>query len=340
MRKNLLSKLALTAAFILILGSAVNGQITPTNIFMSFYDDASTYNGELLAVGTIVTAYDPDGVLCGRQVVDEIGTYRYMPVYGDDVYTPSVDEGAEAGDTIRFEINGRPATAVGNVVFANQATSQVQLSASGDVILTLVNPPMDTLGTFNWTVRFEIQVRNDGEGTDFYGVDAVSSYPDYTTEPQADTAYAEPGETVTVSFDITIPLWAPGGDTVNVIDYTVYSLNDPSVEVSGEVTLYFTVTDVEDDANPNLPISFTLYQNYPNPFNPTTTIAYSLPSASKVELQIINVLGQAVEIRDLGYKSAGEHEIQYNASSLATGVYFYRIVTENSAQSRKMVLMK
>ena len=336
MRKNFLSKLALTAAFILILGSAVNGQVT----FTSFFDSTSTYNGQPLAIGTVVKAYDPDNVHCGTYIVDKaIGHYGFMPVYGDDLTTPSVDEGAEPGDTIRFEINGRPTTTIGDATFADQVTKQVQLSANGNIALTLVNPPLDMLGSFAQTIRFEMDVRNDGEGTDFYGVDAFSSQPGYTVEPQADTSYAEPGEIVTVSFDITTPLW-PGQDTVNIIDFTVYSLNDPTVSISGQTTLYFTITDVEDDNNHGLPISFTLQQNYPNPFNPTTTIAYSLPTASKVELQIINVLGQAVETRDLGYISAGDHEIVYNASSLATGVYFYRIVTDNSAQTRKMVLMK
>lgn len=345
MRKNILSRLALTAAFILILGSAVNGQIIPGPISDQLFDSTTTYNGLPVKIGSIIKAYDSDGVLCGIDTVKNVeGSWGYMSVYGDDPSTDSIDEGGDLdNDTLRFEINGRPATVTaGDPIFAGSMTPTprlLSLAATGNVALTLINPPLDMLGSFNRTIRFEMQVRNDGEGTDFYGVEAISSQPGYTIEPQADTTYADAGETVTVSFDITTPIW-PGNDTVNVIDFTVYSLTDPSVSVSGEVTLYFTITDVEDDTNPGLPTNFTLYQNYPNPFNPTTTISYSLPSGSKVELQILNVLGQAIETRNFGYQSAGDYEIYYDASTLATGVYFYRIVTENSTQSRKMVLMK
>ena len=328
-------------AFILILGSAVNGQITPTNIWTSFYDDVSTYNGQPLVIGTVVEAFDPDGILCGRYVVDKaVGSYGFMTVYGDDLTTSGVDEGAVEDDAITFTINGRPATATGDATFTHQEVKQVSLSASATVMaLTLVNPPLDMLGSFNQTITFTMDVRNDGDGLDFYGVSAVSAQVGYTTLPQTDTVYAQPGETVTLNFKIHTPVW-PGDDTVNVIDYEVYSLNDPSVSVGGSVILYFTITDVGDDNHPGLPTNFTLYQNYPNPFNPTTTIAYSLPKASRVELQVVNILGQLVETQDLGSKSPGDHEIEYDASNLASGVYFYRIITDYSAQTRKMILMK
>ena len=75
-----------------------------------------------------------------------------------------------------------------------------------------------------------------------------------------------------------------------------------------------------------LPKEFVLEQNYPNPFNPTTTIRYALPKESKVQLRIYNVLGQEVktlvdEIQDVGYKS-----VEWNSGSVASGIYFCRIV--------------
>ena len=89
-----------------------------------------------------------------------------------------------------------------------------------------------------------------------------------------------------------------------------------------------------------LPGGFTLYQNYPNPFNPTTTIAFSLPTRSRVELQVIDVLGRSVETRELGQLPAGDHQYEYDASNLASGVYFYRVITDTGNQTRKMVLVK
>lgn len=341
MRKKIPSQLILALAFILILGSAVNGQITPTNIFTSFFDSVSTYNGELLPIGSVVKAYDPDGVLCGMYVVDKAeGHYGFMAVYGDDPLTSGVDEGAELGDEISFEINGRPATAVGDVMFADQVVKKVELSASATTMgLTLINPPTDMLGSFNQVITFEFDVRNDGDGLDFYGVTATSSQAGYTTQPQTDTVYAEPGETVTLSFSILTPVW-PGSDTVNTVTWEAHSIIDPIESVGGEVKLYFTITDVEDDDNSGLPTGFTLYQNYPNPFNPTTTIGYSLPRASRVEMQVMNVLGQTIDRRELGTQPAGDHQIEYDASNLSSGIYFYRVVTEFSTDTRKMVLTK
>jgi hypothetical protein len=90
----------------------------------------------------------------------------------------------------------------------------------------------------------------------------------------------------------------------------------------------------------NLPTTFELAQNYPNPFNPTTTIAFSLPTAGKVKLDVYNVLGQTVTTLVNGQMSAGTHEVDFDASSLSSGVYFYRLSTELATETRKMVLLK
>ena len=99
-------------------------------------------------------------------------------------------------------------------------------------------------------------------------------------------------------------------------------------------------TDVGDDVVGLLPNSLHLAQNYPNPFNPTTTIAFSLPARSQVNLEIINVLGRTVDRLDLGALSNGSHSVEYDGSSLASGVYFYRLVTERGHETRKMILLK
>ncbi|MBS4029684.1 MAG: choice-of-anchor D domain-containing protein, partial [Ignavibacteriales bacterium] len=92
-----------------------------------------------------------------------------------------------------------------------------------------------------------------------------------------------------------------------------------------------------------IPTSFALYQNYPNPFNPTTTIRFDLPKSSLVSLKIYNILGQ--EITTLLNKQEydeGQYEIVFDASRLATGVYFYRLsLNDNSfTEVKKLVLLK
>ncbi len=89
-----------------------------------------------------------------------------------------------------------------------------------------------------------------------------------------------------------------------------------------------------------LPVEYALEQNYPNPFNPITTIAYNLPRDSKVRVTVSNILGETVEVIADGVQNAGRHTVQFDASALSSGIYFYRIEAGNFRQIRKMVVLK
>ncbi|MFQ6678133.1 MAG: T9SS type A sorting domain-containing protein [Fidelibacterota bacterium] len=95
----------------------------------------------------------------------------------------------------------------------------------------------------------------------------------------------------------------------------------------------------ENDHN-MIPSSFILHQNYPNPFNPTTTIRYELPVQSKVRLTIYNVMGQEVVVLVNGELIAGEHEVIWNAGSIPSGIYFYRLETPGKQLTKKLVVLK
>jgi hypothetical protein len=90
----------------------------------------------------------------------------------------------------------------------------------------------------------------------------------------------------------------------------------------------------------DLPKEFELEQNFPNPFNPSTTIEFSIPSAQFVTLKVYDLLGQEVATLVNGQQTAGTHRVQWNASSLSTGFYFYKMETGNFLQTRKLMLMK
>ena len=85
---------------------------------------------------------------------------------------------------------------------------------------------------------------------------------------------------------------------------------------------------------------FSLKQNYPNPFNPTTQITYSIPSAQKVVLKVFNALGQNVITLMDNEQIAGNYSIDFDASELASGIYFYRLQAGDFVQIKKMILMK
>jgi Secretion system C-terminal sorting domain len=86
--------------------------------------------------------------------------------------------------------------------------------------------------------------------------------------------------------------------------------------------------------------SFNLQQNYPNPFNPTTQINYAIPIESHVKLKIYNMLGNEVATLVDEVKPAGEFTVKFDASSLASGVYIYRLQTDYSVATKKLTLIK
>jgi hypothetical protein len=322
----------------------LGAQVIETNTWTDFCDSASTFNGALVPVGSIVDAYDPDGVHCGTFKVHTTGLYGFMPVYGDEAGT-GPDEGAEFGDHISFKINGRPATIVSgsDTWDPTSEPKQVHLSATGTILISGVEMPGDWTISPGETVTFRVKVRNDSpDGViDMYSVTASNSHPEFIATPQDSVRHANPGQTVTLYFDITVPLWVSNpDDTVSIVTFSVYSELDPTQKVDGSITVSMSLTDVTEGPWDGLPGTFQLAQNYPNPFNPTTHIAFNLPARSSARLEIIDMLGRFVETRDLGILSAGTHELEYDGSALSSGVYFYRVVTEHAAKARKMVLLK
>ncbi len=324
----------------------------PTQRNAFYAGEGQLFNGELLPVGSIIEAFDQSGVICGRDTVtDAHGKFGAMAVYGDDKTPPdTLDEGMSTGEEIVFTINGRAATVdSGSVVWQNvQEDSifvrRVKLSATGTVALTPISLPQAQLMAPGQTRRVWVTVRNDGDGLDFYSVTVqtadTGSSPAWTAAAQNDFVYAEPGEEVSLYFDITLNFFGGGGDTTYNVPFSVYSNLDTGERVDDEVIVTKSITDVDDPADNLLPGGFALRQNYPNPFNPSTTIGFSLPSRTAAELTIIDLLGRTVDRIDLGVLSSGDHEIDYDASDLSSGVYFYRLVTEQFSEARKMVLLK
>jgi hypothetical protein len=99
------------------------------------------------------------------------------------------------------------------------------------------------------------------------------------------------------------------------------------------------ISEVEENET-SLPGNFDLEQNYPNPFNPTTTISFSLPVEGNVSLKIFNVIGREVVelVNDNLY--AGRYSFQWDAKYQASGIYFYKLITDSYVEMKKMVLLK
>jgi len=98
-----------------------------------------------------------------------------------------------------------------------------------------------------------------------------------------------------------------------------------------------TGVDERPDA---LPVGFALEQNYPNRLQPSTTIRYALPNRSHATLTVFNTLSQQVALLQNGEQEAGYHEVKFDASGLASGVYFYRLQARDFVQTRKLLVLK
>jgi len=100
-----------------------------------------------------------------------------------------------------------------------------------------------------------------------------------------------------------------------------------------------TAVSIEDEGS-GIPQEFTLAQNYPNPFNPTTTIGYQLPQQSEVRLEVFDMIGRRVATLVDETMQAGHHRVEFKASNLASGIYFYRMAAGDEVMMRKLTLIK
>jgi hypothetical protein len=107
---------------------------------------------------------------------------------------------------------------------------------------------------------------------------------------------------------------------------------------SASLTQIVNTTSVENENNP--PSDFVLYQNYPNPFNPATIIKYNIPYYSNVTLKVYDVIGKEVATLVNESKSAGNYEVVFKADNLSSGIYFYKLISGDVVQTKKMVLLR
>jgi hypothetical protein len=114
---------------------------------------------------------------------------------------------------------------------------------------------------------------------------------------------------------------------------------------SNQVSITTVISAIVREIGLEIPKDYALLQNYPNPFNPSTTIRFALPTNAQVEIKLFNAIGQEVELILSAEFNAGTHEAVFNASNLASGIYFYMIKAlgsngNNFNATKRMILMK
>jgi hypothetical protein len=142
------------------------------------------------------------------------------------------------------------------------------------------------------------------------------------------------------------------GDTWTMVDTGMIYLQIPALEASDSTLFAGTrgagvwrrplremVTAV-DDAPAGVPLSFALEQNYPNPFNPSSTITFELPRSSDVKLSVFDLLGREISVLVNERREAGVHQVKFDGSGLASGVYFYRLKAGEIVATKRSILVR
>jgi hypothetical protein len=124
-----------------------------------------------------------------------------------------------------------------------------------------------------------------------------------------------------------------------------YTGTNPSFQVTvnnfmNQIAIYDTINTGINQIGNEIPDKYSLLQNYPNPFNHATTIKFNLPNSGNVSLKIYDVLGKEVDNLFAGFLKAGYYQLNFNASYLSSGVYFYKLESNNFMDIKRMLMIK
>jgi uncharacterized delta-60 repeat protein len=228
-------------------------------------------------------------------------------------------------------VTGSSAMYIGQLIDSNYATIKYNTSGQQQWV-ALYNGPNNSID-----VSRSVSVDNDGN-TYITGTSRGINSDDYTTikyTPSGATAWIMIYDGPASSTDYSVAVVIDNNQNAYV---TGRSLGNGSgfdyatIKYSSLVGINITSTEI--------PSRFNLYQNYPNPFNPSTKIRFDLPRASNVELKIYNSIGALAGDYSLGNLSPASYEYLLNLSSFSSGVYFYKLITSDASQTKKMILVK
>jgi PKD repeat protein len=297
------------------------------------YANAGTYNVALTATGpggtntntktNYITVTEP------APVADFTGT----PTLGNkplNVQFTNQSTGSITNYAWTFGDGGTSVQASPSYSYANAGTYNVALSVTGPggtntktrtnyITVTELAPVVDFSGTPTYGYKpLNVQFTNQSTGS-------ITAYA-WTFGDGGTSSVANPSYSYTSAgtYNVELTVTGPGGSNSKTRNNYV-TVNNPTF-----------VKQIDF----NIPVKYELYQNYPNPFNPNTLIKFSLPEPAYVILKIYNNLGQIVDELFSQNMSGGTYSIEWNASRVPSGIYFYRIVTNKFSETKKLLLLK
>ena len=189
--------------------------------------------------------------------------------------------------------------------------------------------------TNSFTLQYEL--RNDGSTASAFKITARVSTSDtnvINTKGKLSFGNIDPGQVKGTSVGLEYFTQNNPGS----IDFIVHIFSDGRFFWSDSFTVDIVTGIAENEIN--LPIEYTLKQNYPNPFNPATRIKYQIPDAGLVSLKVYNLLGEVVATLVNEEKSAGTYAVEFDATGIPSGIYFYKLQAGSFIETKKMVLLK
>ena len=211
-----------------------------------------------------------------------------------------------------------------------QAGGAIKLG-SASAIGYIVTPALDlSASAGTGMVKFALQTY----GSDAKPVQVMLSTDGGTTFNQVGANITPTGTMVYQSVAFT------GGTNTSKIKFTASAAAANRFYLDSISVITGGVSAIAETNTKNIPIDFSLKQNYPNPFNPSTRISFSVAQADHIMLNVYNVQGEKVSSLINEHMTPGEYSVVFDASSLPSGVYYYRLVSSTVNSAKKMILMK
>lgn len=225
--------------------------------------------------------------------------------------------------------------------------TKVHTNTASSEIPALCNTVFDrsTMYATNWSGGDIYRTKNYGDNWQLLRTNSGSGWA-------ADICREDPTFVLTGSYGGSTFLSLDGGVTFSTISISGgagageiavdrgYVIDMRTGGIEKLVVNYSVVTRTEENIISSIPGDFRLYQNYPNPFNPSTTVKFDLPENGLVALRVYDVLGREVAAPLNEYRTAGTHEVMFNASGLSSGMYYYRIDFKGHSEIKKLMLIK
>ncbi len=302
------------------------------------YDNTIAGNN---SVGIGIFGYDDESYTSGHVIYrNKIGVNRYNVVYGNETGISILGNVEDVIIGVGILDEFIPNTIVGNTETGIEIKSLQGFSPRGIVYRKnithsngIINVSLDSLANDGLSAPFGLSFNgNTLSGLHFLSGMKIDIYKANKFELPA-SAYEWLGSVTTnangaFSFLINNP-------TVEAVSLTASNILAPA---TSKIIKYDLVTSVEEDNK--IPTEFSLNQNYPNPFNPSTKISWQSPVSSCQTLKIYDVLGNEVKTLFDEYRDAGRYQVEFDASGLSSGIYFYKLTSGAFTQIKKMTLIK